>query len=277
MPRARARGGHELYWEEVGTGEPGADPVLLIMGLAGSSRAWSRLLPHIAAEHRTILFDNRGTGRSDAVGGPLTMDDLATDALAVLNDAQVERAHVFGVSLGGMIAQHLALDHRARVRSLLLGCTTAGGPAGPPWRLVASLALRPLVGAGRTWSLVVPALYAPGTRRDRPEWIAEDLRVRNEDATSPRTSMAQSAAALRHDVRGRLHELAGLTCTVMHGEQDTLILPRRGRALASAIPGARFVEIPAAGHMLSTDAEQATATAVAAHFEVACARVPARA
>src|SRR2546423_10567085 len=136
-----SRNGAWLSWRSEGPLEAVAElePLLLIMGLSGSSRMWFRLLPHLSRRHRAIVFDNRGTGDSDPVGGPLRMADLAADALSVLDAAGVERAHVIGVSMGGMIAQRLALDHRDRLRSLVLGCTTAGGPPGPPSRR----ALRP--------------------------------------------------------------------------------------------------------------------------------------
>ncbi len=142
-------GGTWISWRAYGEGEP----VLMIMGFMGSARAWFRLLPHVAEHHRAIVFDNRGTGDSDRPRGFFTMDDLVGDALAVLRSAGEESAHVVGVSMGGMIAQHLALDHPERVRSLTLCCTHPGGrrPEGRPWRLLASIALRPLLGAGGTF------------------------------------------------------------------------------------------------------------------------------
>src|SRR3954454_18284702 len=184
------------------------------MGLSGSRRGWDRLLPHIVPHAEAISFDNRGTGYSDPVTGPLTMAGLVEDALAVLDAAGHESAHVMGVSMGGMIAQHLALDHRDRVRSLILGCTTAGGRRGaPPWRLLTATALRPVIGAGPTFPLVTPVLYAPQTRAERPDRVREDLRVRLSDATDIRTTLAQMASIARHDTRARLSELEGLEVT----------------------------------------------------------------
>jgi len=125
-----------LHWHA--EGPPGGEPVLMIMGLGGSSRAWRRLLPHVRATHRALLFDNRGTGDSDRVGGVMTLGRMAADARAVLDAAGVADAHVVGISMGGMIAQQLALDHPDRVRSLALLCTSpGGGSGGPPWRLLA--------------------------------------------------------------------------------------------------------------------------------------------
>src|SRR3954462_9632896 len=263
MATATAPDGAWLHWRAEGSGEP----LLMIMGLSGSSKAWYRLLPHTAKQAECIVFDNRGTGDSDAVTGPQSMRDMVADALAVLDAAGHESAHVMGVSMGGMVAQHLALDHRERVRSLILGCTTPGGRRGaPPWRLLTATALRPIVGATRTFPLVTPSLYARRTREERPERVREDLRIRLSDATDVRTTLAQMAAIAGHDTRSRLRELAGLDVTVLHGAEDALVPPEAGRALAAAIPGARLVMIPACGHMLTTDAEEQAAGAVLEHL-----------
>jgi 3-oxoadipate enol-lactonase len=254
-----------LHWEEHGRGEP----VLMIMGLSGSSKAWFRLLPAVAGAHRAIVFDNRGTGASDPPSGLLTMSDLVDDALAVMEAAGVDSAHVIGVSMGGMIAQHLALDHRHRVRSLLLGCTTPRGHRPgerPPWRLLTATALRPVVGITRTFPLIAPLLYSEDTLRDHPERIAPDMELRLGEATPVRTSVAQMAAVAGHDVRGRLAELAGLPVTVLHGEDDRLVPIERGRELAEGIPGARFVTLPRTGHLMTSDAPRQCPVAVLEHL-----------
>jgi len=275
MPIAQ-RQHHWLAYRDIGNRD--GEPLLLIMGLGGSGRMWWRLEPHLA-DHRLLLIDNRGTGDSDRVDGPQSMRGLAADAVAVLDAAGVDSAHVMGASLGGMIAQHLALDHPERVRSLILACTTArangAGQQAPPWRLMASVALRPLLGPGRTFDFVAPALYAARTRREQRERIREDLRIRVADATPPATIYAQIAASAGHDTRARLAELDGLTVTVVHGKEDGLIAPSRGRALAAAIPGARFVGIPDCGHLLTTDAEDVVAGVVRDHMSRASAAAPA--
>jgi len=99
--------GAKIYWDEQGTG----DPVLLIMGLAYPSDAWYRTRPVLAKTYRTIVIDNRGVARSDMLPGPYPIALMAADALAVLDAAGVERAHVYGISMGGMIAQELTLQH----------------------------------------------------------------------------------------------------------------------------------------------------------------------
>ena len=270
MREARTSNGW-IAWREEGPLEPDAsgDPVVLIMGLGASSRLWYRLLPWLAREHRVILFDNRGTGSSAPVRGRLTMGGLAGDAVTVLDAAGIERAHVVGASMGGMIAQHLALDHRDRVRSLVLACTTPGGRSGaPPWRLLASAAVRPLLGSRRSFPLVAPSLYAAATLR-RP------ARSRGRGPRSPDGRRDLSAHALRAAGRdrasrhalpaGRARRAARLL--VVHGLEDRLVPPARGRELAELIPGAHLELIPACGHLLTTDAEDQTAGAILGHLK----------
>src|SRR5262252_10276559 len=116
--------GAKIYWDEQGEGEP----VLLIMGLGYPSDMWYRTRPLLSARYRTITLDNRGVGRSGMPPGPYPIALMASDAAAVLDASGHESAHVYGVSMGGMIAQEFALQYPERVRSLILGCTASGGP-----------------------------------------------------------------------------------------------------------------------------------------------------
>src|SRR5467141_5097942 len=115
--------GAKLYWDEQGSGEP----LLLIMGLSYPSYMWHRSRTVFAKSYRTIALDNRGVGQSDVTPGIYSIALMASDAAAVLHAAGVESAHIFGVSMGGMIAQEFALQYPNKVRSLILGCTAAGG------------------------------------------------------------------------------------------------------------------------------------------------------
>jgi pimeloyl-ACP methyl ester carboxylesterase len=253
-----------ISWRSYGEGEP----VLMIMGFMGSSRAWFRLLPHVADQHRAIVFDNRGTGDSDRPGGLFTMDHLVDDALAVLDAAGEETAHVVGVSMGGMVAQHLALDHPERVRSLSLLCTHHGGrrPGGMPWRMLASIALRPVLGPGGTFRIVAPLLYSERTRTERRERLEADLRMRAQEVTPARTALGQGAAITRHASADRLGELS-MPVLVVHGEEDRLVPVEAAHELARLIPSADLRIVPNAGHLLGTDAEQETAGAVLGHID----------
>jgi pimeloyl-ACP methyl ester carboxylesterase len=253
----------DLAWRAEGTGEP----VLMIMGLGASATGWNRLLPHVSAGHEAIVFDNRGTGSSPGIDGRITMGDLVADALSVLDAAGHESAHIVGASMGGMIAQHLALEHRDRVRSLLLVCTTPVGRSGqPPWRLLAGVALRPFIEPVEAAKMVAPLLYHERTRTEFPERMAEDLEVRLKEPTPARTSWLQLLAVSGHDTRHRLSELEGIPTTVVHGDDDVLVPTERGRDLAAAIPGARLVIVPHAGHLMTTDNEPDSARAALDHL-----------
>jgi 3-oxoadipate enol-lactonase len=256
--------GAGIAWRAYGRGEP----VIMVMGFMGSGRAWFRLLPYLSASRRAVVLDNRGTGDSDRPLGLWSMDGLAADVLAVMNDAGLERAHVVGASMGGMIAQHFALAHPDRIRSLALACTHPGGlqPGAPPWRMFASLFLRPVLGQQRTFPIVAPMLYSSATRRLRPERMREDGRFRLEDGTPIITAPSQAAAIYRHDTRRRLSELR-MPVLIVHGEQDRLISPENAHRMAREIPGARLLMIRGAGHMLTTDAEEETADALLGFFD----------
>jgi 3-oxoadipate enol-lactonase len=257
-------GGTWLSWRAYGEGEP----VLMIMGFMGSSRAWFRLLPHIARGHRAIVFDNRGTGDSDRPRGLFTMDDLVGDAIAVLDAAGESSAHVLGVSMGGMVAQHLALDHPDRVRSLALFCTHPGADRGGgrlPWRMAASIALRPFVGPGGTFKIVAPLLYSERTRAEHRDRLEADMRMRAEEVTPAHTALGQGAAIFRHDTRKRLADLR-MPVLVVHGEEDRLVPVSNAQELARLIPHAELKTVPNAGHLLGTDAEQETAGALLEFF-----------
>jgi aminoacrylate hydrolase len=269
MPHATTPSGRISYTIN-GPDEPDGDPqtLLLIMGLAGSGAMWFRLLPHVRKRYRTIVFDNRGTGNSSPVKAPLTMAEMAADALAVLDATETKTAHVMGASMGGMIAQHLALDRRDRVSSLILACTTAGGRREPPnLRLLVASGLRPLVGPNTTFGIIAPALYSRRSRTETPERVRQDMLIRGRDRIAPLTPLMQMAAIARHDTRRRLHELAGLPTLVVHGTEDRLISVNHGRELARLIPGSRLVELEQTGHLIATDAEEAVADAVLSHLE----------
>ncbi|MGC2657626.1 MAG: alpha/beta fold hydrolase [Bryobacteraceae bacterium] len=248
MPYALNRG-VRLYWEERGAGPP----LLMIMGLSFTLEMWHRLAPELALHYRLILFDNRGMGRSDVPKGRFSIPQMAQDATAVMDAAGIEAAHVLGASMGGMIAQELALRYPSRILSLMLGCTSHGGLISrwpdfrfrPPKDALSADRLR------RERSLN-DLLYAESTMR---QLIEEDLIVRAACRWTREGFLKQFAAILLWSSYWRLPRIQAPTL-VVHGEEDHLIPPSNGRTVARRIPGARFVSIPHAGHVMMTDQPQ---------------------
>jgi 3-oxoadipate enol-lactonase len=250
MPFAE-RDGTRLYWEEAGSG----DPVLLIMGLGMNATGWWRTVPVLAgAGHRVLAFDNRGVGRSDRPPGPYSVAQLADDAIAILDAAGEQRAHVYGISLGGMIAQELALRHPDRTRTLVLGATTAGGELGVPAdeATLAFFRRRGDMPAEEGVWASVPYNYSARTRLEHGERIAEDIAQRLRYPIESAPYLAQLQAALTHDTGARLASLE-LPTLVVHGEADVMLPPVNGERLAGAIPGAELRTWPETAHLYFTD------------------------
>lgn len=248
--------GARIYWDERGLGEP----VLLIMGLGYTSDMWYRTRPVLAAQYRTLAFDNRGVGRSDAPGGPYAISLMASDAAAVLDAARVENAHIFGVSMGGMVAQEFALKYPGRVRSLILGCTAAGGPTA----LRAESEAREVLMARTTMSpeqaaeAAVPFIYDSATPRQR---IDEDLSIRRPWFPGAEAYRAQLHGILAWEAYSRLAAICVPTL-VIHGESDRLVPPGNGKLIAERIAGAKLVMIPRASHLFLTDQTETANSAI---------------
>jgi len=239
--------GVKIYWEETGKG----DPLLLIMGLGYSRDMWYRTVPVVSQHYRTISFDNRGVGRSDVPAGPYPIPMMAADAAAVLDSAGVERAHVFGISMGGMIAQEFALQCPERVRSLILGCTSHGGSEaiGADAEVISTLMARGTMSAEDGVRAMIPYIYDPSTPRER---IEEDLEIRLRTFPTAEGYFAQVRGILAFDSFSRLTQLK-IPTLVIHGESDRLIPPENGRRIARIIDGARLLMIPGASHIFPTD------------------------
>jgi 3-oxoadipate enol-lactonase len=239
--------GAKIYWDEQGQGEP----VLLIMGLAYPSQMWYRTRPLLASWYRTLALDNRGIGLSDVPSGPYPIALMASDAAAVLDAADIESAHVFGVSMGGMVAQEFALQYPARVRSLILGCTAAGGPtavrAEP--EAIQMLMKREKMSPEEAAEIAVPFIYDQNTPRER---IDEDIAMRRPWFPSPEGYAAQLQGILGWEAYSRLGQIVAPTL-VIHGESDRLIPAGNATLIAERIPGAKLVMIPRASHLFFID------------------------
>jgi len=242
-----------LHWERTGAGAP----VLLIMGLGLGGGAWWRTVPVLARRLEVITFDNRGVGRSEAVFHAYTTETMADDAVSVLDEAGVQRVHVYGISLGGMVAQQLALRHPDRVRSLVLGATQPGGlhARRPDPEVRSFLRQRLWMRHEQAAWASVRFNYSERCRREHPERIAEDLAQRLAHPFAAEAYRAQIWAATLHDCYARLHRITAPTL-VVHGARDRMIPIENGRMIASRVPGARLLELADTGHLYPTEAPE---------------------
>jgi 3-oxoadipate enol-lactonase len=240
----RARNGEvELAYEVFGDGPP----LLLIQGLGYGGRGWGPMLEPLAEAFTVAAFDNRGFGASDIPPGPYSVRELAEDARVVLDAAGFERAHVVGASLGGMVAQELALAHPEQIDRLVLACTTPGG--------VGSFPMPP-----RTVSLMLEAPAMPPEQALRKfaenalgeggseELIGRIVAYRTANPPDLGGWQSQAAAGALHDAFDRLGEIKAPTL-VIHGTEDAVVDPRNAELLAERIPGARLEPLRGCGHL----------------------------
>lgn len=247
MARTMTQTQPPIAWQEYGAGSP----VLLVMGKSFDSRMWHRAVPALAASHRVLTYDNRGIGRSPAPRHRFTIADLAADARAVLDAAGIERAHVYGASMGGLVAQELALTWPERVQSLILGCT--GAPDGhhePPPRpgLLARIVPRSLV-LRLFPGVVIKTLYGAHPPR---ELVREDLGILATTRAPVWVVEQQGLAIGAYESLSRVPGLRVPTL-VLHGTDDRVVPFARGEELAAHIPGARLCVLPGAGHNYLTE------------------------
>ena len=251
MPFA-TRAGLRFHWEL--SGNEAGPTLLLIRGLSRSSRYWYDLRPLLEPRFRVLVMDNRGVGRTDAPPPGFSTADMADDCAAVLNQSGVHRAHVFGISLGGMIAQHLALRHPGRVDRLILGATTMGGRRRAPVPLRAVLAflqaarmsVAEQIRSTSPWVLDAEALAR------RPEIVDEWVAIAESEPRNKASLFGQLLAAGLHDASEHIHRIASPTL-VITGDRDRLIPMRNSEDLARSIPGATLRILPGGGHDFPTE------------------------
>jgi 3-oxoadipate enol-lactonase len=239
-----------LHWESTGSGPP----LLLITGLGLSGGAWWRSVPTLAQRFRVITYDNRGTGRSTALTYPYTTEAMADDALAVLDSVGVERAHVYGMSLGGMVAQQLALRHPKRVRSLVLGATQPGGRravVAEPEVMSFFQRRSELPSDESAWASVAYN-YSAKARERHAGRIAEDIARRLAHPFDEHAYRAQMCAATLHNCYGRLARLER-PALVVHGTADRVIPFANAEMMADRMPAARLHPLRDCGHLYPTE------------------------
>jgi 3-oxoadipate enol-lactonase len=226
--------------------------LVLIQGMGFDRSGWDPVLRKLRHHFQLVLVDNRGFGRSDRSAGLFAVAAMAGDIVAVLDAAGIRRAHVMGASLGGMVAQELAITHAERVDGLVLACTAPGWPFAYPMppaavRLILVTAvIRAEVARRRHTENALSAR----TVQHHPELVDRLLELQDsQPPPDPRALAAQAAAGALYAGRWRQARIRARTL-VLQGGADTVVDPRNGRLLADRIPDARLVTFPELGHLL---------------------------
>lgn len=257
--------GCELSYTVHGSGPA----VLLIQGVGVQGAAWTPQTDDLARDFTCITFDNRGMGASQPAATAISVEQMARDAVAVLDAAGIDRAHVIGHSLGGVVALQLAISSRPRVRSLALLCTFAGGKsAAPPTLRLMWVGARTRIGTKAMRRRAFLELVMPRGRIEHPEPLADRIATLfgHDLAEQPPIASHQLRAMRRSDTSPQLHRLSGLPVLVLSGRHDPIAPPSAGRALAAAIDGARYLEVADASHGLPISHAALTIAALRDHL-----------
>ena len=256
-----------IHYIREGTGTP----LVLVHGAGVIGEGWRPQIDALRASHAIVALDNRGIGGSTYRAPALTIEDMAADVLAIADAEAFDRFHLAGHSIGGLIAQEIALRARSRVLGLALLCTfERGGQASRLTPAIIWKGLRTRIGTRAMrrqafMELVMPGGYLAGVDR---EALASQLATLfgHDLADQPAIVMKQLGAASRFDASGRLQDLAGLPTLVLSARHDAIALPEYGRALAARIPGARYLEIADGGHAVTIQCAHAVNALLAGHL-----------
>ncbi len=269
MPHVQLRD-FKLHYDVVGRA---GTPVLLIMGLTVPGRSWRSILPALQAEHRVAFFDHRGVGGSEAPRGPYSMAQMAGDVVGLLDHLGWAQAHVVGLSMGGMVAQHVALNARARVRSLALLATHAGGwqarlpqPKGIFHFIQTQLLRDRQAKLAALSSMLFPKEFlATCDRAALRVGLEEDFG----EPVPKSVLLSQYAAIQGHYTADKLSRLKDLPALVIRPGQDILVRPDQSDRLARLIPNARLARFDHCGHAVTRQDPQGVARELLTHFAAA--------
>ena len=240
--------GVEIAYSIHGEGEP----FILIGGFTATKEAWRYQIAGLSPRFRVISFDNRGVGESTVPTAPFTIADMAADTVGLMDSLGIEAAHVFGISMGGLIAQVLALDYPQRVRKVALGCTTHGGRHAiqPEAEVMALLgkAADSSIPAEKAIRMRIPILFAERFIREETGKLEEFVQLSLRYSPTPQGAAGQMRALSRFNVRDRLPEIRHRVL-VITGSEDRMMPPENSKLLAQGIQGAELYEVEGAGHL----------------------------
>ncbi|HEV2924008.1 MAG TPA: alpha/beta hydrolase [Solirubrobacteraceae bacterium] len=265
MPKVRS-GDVELDYERSGSGPP----LLLIMGMSGTALHWGEpFLELLRRDFEVIVYDHRGVGASTRLEGPITIAQMAQDASGLLSALRLQSAHVLGISMGGMIAQELALAHPDQVTTLTLGCSYCGGTDSTQTapEVLKRLAEAMMSGDRERALLSGWEINVSRAKAGDPEAYAAFRAIAERRAVAVPVVMAQLQACLAHDASTRLGELTTPTL-VIHGTEDQLLPVENGRQIASLMPGSKLEIFDGVGHMFFWEQPERAAELLRAHAAV---------
>jgi pimeloyl-ACP methyl ester carboxylesterase len=246
-----------VYYEVKGEGFP----LVMIMGLGGNVDWWDpRMVLGLSKNFRMVMFDNRGAGRTDVSDREYTIGLFADDTAGLMDALGVSRAHVLGISMGGMIAQELVLNHPERVEKLVLCSTFCGGAKSvqaDPEVLGTLTADLSGLSAEEVAKIIVPFCLTKDFIDDNPDFVERMTRQILRAPISGKAFTRQLSAIMEFDTFDRLSQVRAPTL-VLRGRRDILIPPENGSILAEAIPDARLVNLEKSAHGLAEDMEEAT-------------------
>jgi len=263
MLRARING-VELAYDLQGAGEP----LVLIHGAQGDQSMFAGIAPAFANQFRVLTFDQRGSGLSEKPDMEYSMALLADDTAVLMEHVGFASAHIIGVSMGGMIAQEFTLRHPHKVRSLVLGCTTPGGPKAVRIggeALTTAYSTEPLSPEERGRALA-EAAFTKGYIAQHPEVIPAMIEARRQRPLDPVALSHRMKAAYAHDAYDQLPHVACPTL-VITGKDDVLISWENSRILAERIPGAKLVLLEPAGHVFWLEQPEQSRAAILAFLQ----------
>jgi pimeloyl-ACP methyl ester carboxylesterase len=239
------------------------EPLLMIPGLGATRRVYAPIIPALSRRHRVVVYDPRGVGDSDVPGGPYPMSRLAADCVAVAMAAGAPGFQLFGASMGGLTAEHVAVLHPGRVTRLVLAATGPGRHAAVPAAPEATAALlgRGAATPAEAYRLACTVLYSRRFQRDHPEFIAEEVANRASHPIPGRAFTAQFRSSRDADVSGRLGEIA-VPSLVLHGTDDVLVPLANAETLTKLISGARRYWFDGCGHLFFHEAPGLTAEVI---------------
>lgn len=242
MPAVKVNGVN-LYYETHGHGYP----VVLIGGLGSQIESWATQVPIYSEHFKVIAFDNRGAGRSDRPEPGYTTRDMADDTSSLMDELGIDRAHVVGKSMGGMIGQWLAITHPARVNKLVMGCSSSSRDEVGNEILRMGREVAAKIGTRAVWLMALFLGYSREYIEKNIGKLKETMASVPESPEALRGYLGQSYACENHDTTALLHKIISPTL-VMHGGTDLIASPRRSRELAELIPGAILKVFDDVGH-----------------------------